>query len=193
LGIFNQRLTKKDLINLFLVIAFPIHAWAIILVFTDYQWVYDQFGMGIFIGYASYTLVFAFFESVIFLLFLWLLSFLLPKSWDGKRSFSMLTLWALVISLWAIGNQVFNLLLENPPGFLTWILLRVYYYQVLGFSILMALILISVILPLILITRYDSIENGIIRMVERITLLSSIYLIFDLFGFIIIIIRNLTL
>jgi hypothetical protein len=64
---------------------------------------------------------------------------------------------------------------------------------VLGFSILMALILISVILPLILITRYDRIENNIIRLVERITLLSSIYLIFDLFGFIIIIIRNLTL
>jgi hypothetical protein len=193
LGIFNQRLTKKELVNLFLVIAFPIHAWAIILVLTDYRWVYDQFGMGIFIGYASYTLVFAFFESVIFLLFLWILSFLLPKRWAGRRSFSMLTLWAMVISLWAIGNQVFHLLLEDPPGFLSWIMLRVYYYQVLGFSILVALILISVILPLILIPRYARIETGIIRVVERITLLSSIYLIFDLFGFIIIIVRNLTL
>jgi hypothetical protein len=111
----------------------------------------------------------------------------------GRKSFSILTLWALVIALWAIGNQIFHLLLEDPPGFLSWILMRVYYYQVLGFSILMALILISVILPLILITRYDRIENNIIRLVERITLLSSIYLIFDLFGFIIIIIRNLTL
>ena len=175
------------------MVAFPIHAWAIFLVIRDFQWVYDQMGMGIFIGYASYTLVFAFVESAILLLFLWLLSYLVPKSWSGRKSFSILALWGLVISLWAMGNQIFHLLLENPPGFLSWIMLRVYYYQVLGFSILAALILISVILPLFLVIRYDRIERNVIRFVERITLLSSLYLIFDFFGFIIIVIRNLTL
>jgi hypothetical protein len=191
LGICRNRLTKKNLVSLFLVVAFPIHAWAIYLVLRDFQWVYDQLGMGIFIGYAAYTLVFAFFESTIFLLFLWLFSFLFPKRWTGKKTFSLLSLWALVIPLWALGNQVFHLLMEDPPGFLSWIMPRVYHYQALGFSILVTLIFISVLLPLILIIRYVSVENWVIRFAERITLLSSMYLVFDFLGFIIILIRNL--
>jgi hypothetical protein len=193
LGTFKNRLTKKEIINLFLLAAFPIHAWAIILVLRDFQWVYDQMGMSVFIGYASYTLVFAFFESVIFLVFLWLLSYLFPPKWAGTKSFSILALWALTVSLWAVGNQVFYLLMESPPGFMSWIMLRVYYHQGLGFSLLMILIFISVILPLILVLRFDNFEKLIARMFKQITTLSAFYLIFDLLGLITVIIRNLSL
>lgn len=193
MGISKNRLTKKEVTNLFLLAAFPIHAWAIILVLNDYQWVYDQFGMSVFVGYASYTLVFAFFESVVFLLFLWLLSYLFPKGWAGSKSFSVLAVWALVVPLWAAGNQIFYLLMENPPAFMSWIMLRVYYHQGLGLTLLIFLILISVILPLILIIRFEGFEKKIIGLVERVTTLSAVYLVFDLLGLITIIVRNLTL
>jgi hypothetical protein len=193
LGIFKNRLAKKELINLFLLAAFPIHAWAIILVLKDYQWVFEQYGTGIFIGYASYTLVFAFFESVVFLLFLWLLSYLLPKRWAGVKSFSILAVWALVVSFWAISNQVFYLLMESPPTFISWIMLRVNYHQGLGFALLLVLILSSVIIPLILIIRYDRLEKWVSSLTERVATLSAVYLVFDLLGFISIIFRNLTL
>ena len=157
------------------------------MVLKDYQWVYDQYGMNVFIGYASYTLVFAFFESVVFLLFLWLLSYLFPKRWAGAKSLSILALWALVVSFWAVGKQVLYLVMESPPEFLLWII------QDLGLSLLVVLIIISIILPVILTIRFDGFEKWTVSLVERIAILSSIYLVFDLLGLIIVIFRNLTL
>lgn len=191
MAIYKSRLNIKEVINLFGVIVFPIHAWSIFLVLRDFEWVYDQQGISILIGYAAYSLLFAFAESFLFLVFLFLLSHLLPKQWSGRKSLTILSQGALAITLWAIANQVFFLLLESPPEFLSWILLRVQFRQTLGFTILIILILTSIILPLILVVRSKKYENGVIAIIERISLLSSLYLVLDFISLIIVIFRNI--
>lgn len=191
MAIYKSRLNVKEVISLFGVIVFPIHAWSIFLVLKDFEWVYDQQGTGILIGYAAYSLLFAFVESFIFLVFLFLLSHLLPKQWSGRKSLTILSQGALAITFWAIANQVFFLLLESPPEFLSWILLRVPFRQTLGFTILIILILTSIILPLILVERSKKYENGVIAIIQRISLLSSLYLVLDFISLIIIIFRNI--
>ncbi len=187
MDIFKNRLNRKDLFQLFLSIAFPIHVWSIIQVLQDVGWVYDQQGGAILTGYIAYSMVFAFFETTVFFILFFLLSHLLPIQWSGKKSLSILAFLAFIISLWGAANQIFFILLESPPEFLSWVLLRVGYRQQLGFTILLVTVVLSVVLPLILTTRYEKIKNGTIAIIERISLLSILYMVFDLISFIIII------
>lgn len=189
---FKDRFTKKDLQNLFLVIAFPIHAWSIIQVLRDVGLVYDQQGGGILTGYIAYSMVFAFFETAVFFILFFLLGHLLPKRWAGEKTLAILSQWGIVLSLWGVANQVYFILLESPPEFLSWVLLRVAHRQQLGFTILLVTVVLSVVLPLILTTRYEKIKNGTIAIIERISLLSILYLVFDFISFIIIVFRNIT-
>lgn len=191
MGIYKSRLNKKEVIDLFLVIVFPIHAWSIFLILRDVDWVIAEQSVGILIGYTAYSLVFAFIESLLFFLLLFLLSHLLPLQWAGQKTLSILSLWILIISLWAIANQVFFLFLESPPKFFSWILLRVPFHQKLGFTLLVFLVIISIILPLFLVVRSNKFKNGVIAIISRISLLSSLYLALDFISLIIIIFRNI--
>lgn len=192
ISIFTNRLNKKELLQLFLTIGFPIHTWSIIQVLYDIEWVYEQQGGGILIGYIAYSMVFALFETIVLFIFFLLLSLFFPKKWAGQYTFIVLCQWVFILSLWGVANIIYFVLIKSPPKFLSWVLLRVAYHQELGFTILLITIVLSIVLPLILSIRYEKIRSGTIAIIDRIILLSILYLVFDFIGVIIIFIRNIT-
>jgi hypothetical protein len=191
LGIFKGRLSKADLVKLFLTVSFPIQAWSIFLVIRDADWVIERTNISDWIGYASYSLVYALGESIIVFIIFLLFSFLTFKDWKGDRLVSQLGTLAFVVSTWTILNQVFFLI--NPPP-REWLVLFIYYR--IGFKIapyvFAALVTISVVVPMFLIHRYDKVDRAISNIFERLTLLTILYLVLDAAGLIVVLVRNLT-
>ena len=61
----TQRYTRQGLWSLFLMCAFPLHAWTLILAFRDISWLTDRTNAWDAVGVTSYGLVFAFVESMV--------------------------------------------------------------------------------------------------------------------------------
>ena len=59
-----KRYSKQGLWNLFLICAFPLHVWTIILAFRDFSWVTERTNSWDALGVVSYGLIFALIESV---------------------------------------------------------------------------------------------------------------------------------
>jgi divalent metal cation (Fe/Co/Zn/Cd) transporter len=193
LGYYKNHFTKKSLLNLFLVIAFPIHAWSIYLVLRDASWVMERTNAADVYGYGSYALVVAFAESVFVFLVMLLLSLLTPKRWKGSQLMTILGSLSLAVSFWTIMNQVYYVYDEVNPNKLIQDIadlnhpVRISYLII---AILIVLIIASFILPMYLIDRSEKIKNVVATIFDRIAILSSLYLFLDVIGLINIIFRN---
>jgi len=173
-----------------MVCAFPIHVWSIVSITLDFGWISVQRGTLNAIGFASYALVFALFESFIFFLFILILSSLLPKQWKEDKVFAQLSIISFVISVWAIANPVYFLMELTPPGIIWRIFFHVNRFSAITLPIFIILIILTVTLPIYFIIKRESLTNKIKSISERIVLLSSIYVIIDIIAFINIVIRN---
>jgi hypothetical protein len=194
LGIYKSRLSKQDLINLFLVIAFPIHAWSILLVLNDAKWVAERTNSWDVIGYGSYALVVAFVESVFVFLIALLLSVITPKNWKGIKIFAVLGYLSLISATWTILNQAFYFIPEDKINYM-----YAYFYYHPDFKPLAYLLVVgvkgaviaSVLIPVLLIARNEKVLKAITNFFERLTVLSSFYIFLDILGLIIIVYRNI--
>lgn len=171
--------------------AFPIHLWAIILIFRDVSWVAERTNMWDAIGAASYGLVLAFIESLIFFTASILLGLLVPTKWHEDRRVALLSVLALVTTLWAIEGQAYFVwgsyvpepvlrflgTLEHPLRFL--------------YAGVLVLVVPTILIPVYLVLKSDRFLNLMQGLVERLSLLTMLYLFFDFLGLIIIIIRNI--
>ncbi len=172
--------TKKELRLLFLVCVFPIHLWAIVIIFRDLEYIIFKRDLWYAAGYSGYILAFALVESCLFSIFMFLLGHLLPqKLKQNGKAFTITCALALIFSLWAIGNQVFYIMVETPPRFFSWIMLRIPYHQFLAFTILILMIIASFIIPIWVIIKSNKGQVGVNLLIERISLLSIIYLTID--------------
>ena len=194
MDIYKDRFTKKGLLSLFLVIAFPIHAWSIYLVLRDASWVMVRTNAADVYGYGSYALVVAFAESLFVFLVVLLLSLLTPKRWKGSQLITILGSLSIAVSFWTIMNQVYYLYDETHPGVVIAKIaslnnpVRISYIL---FGLLMLLIIASFILPMYLIDRSEKTEKVVGTIFERIAILSVLYLLLDVIGLINIIFRNI--
>lgn len=175
-----KKYTRKEFLYLFLIAALPIHIWNFIMLFRDMNWMLEEYQFDVVLGYVAYSIAVAFVESLIFFPVALILSLFLPTRWQKETSLAVLATLTTVLSLWAISNQVYFLILESPPAWFTWIRLRVYYHQGLGFSILMCVILISIILPIFLIKKNPKFKKNILLAIDRLVLLTGIYFIVDI-------------
>jgi hypothetical protein len=186
------HLSTKELRVLFLVCVFPIHLWAIIIIFRDLEYILTERNLWYAAGYAGYVLAFALAESCLYFIFMFLLSYLYPRKLKlNGKAFTITCALALIFPLWAIANQVFYLLSESPPAFFSWIILRIPYHQTLAFTILLLAIAASFAIPVIFILKSNKGQNGVNMLMERIGLLSIFYLIIDLLGITAAVLRNI--
>src|SRR5574342_450210 len=111
-----KRYSKQGLWTLFLVCAFPLHVWTIILAFRDFSWVSERTNSWDAIGVVSYGLIFAFIESVVIFLAAILLGFLVSKKWNEDRRLALVGVLVFVTSLWAILSYLFFMLKVSIPG-----------------------------------------------------------------------------
>ncbi len=168
----QKRYSGKDLIRLFVFSAFPIHVWAIIIMFRSVpSWLFYM-SQSDFIGSIAYHLTFTVFETLLAFIILLAMGFLIPRRWTPEPFLTLSSVLIVELSIMAIVFQ--QLVLQYSS--LHW----------MAVSCLIILAASLVILPKI--PRLQQITR---ILAERLTILTFLYIFFDAIGVIIVIIRNL--
>ena len=188
---FSRRYSRQGLWSLFLMCALPLHAWTMILAFRDVSWVTDRTNAWDAVGVFSYGLVFALVESLIIFLVVSLLGLLVSARWDREWRVILLTVLVLMLSLWAIAEQLFFLLpVRLPPGIITLLVQSGHPLRTLYAGVI-ALVGLTVVIPVVLVLRSEQAVRFVRAVVDRLSLLAIFYLLFDAIGLVIVVIRNL--
>ena len=171
--------------------AFPLHFWTLILVFRDIQWMTERTNFWDALGVASYAMVFAFLESLLLFLILTLLGFLVPTQWTRETRIALLTVLFLILSVWAMLSQLYFLAAVQTPGWLIFLMARTGHPVRILYALALILVTPTLALPAWLALRSEKFLKSVNSLIERLSLLSGLYLFFDVVGLIIVIIRNL--
>ena len=185
-----KQYSKQGLWSLFLICAFPLHIWTIILALRDFSWVSERTNSWDAVGVLSYGLIFAFIESVTVFLVTLLLGFLISKKWSEDRRNALLGNLVLIVCLWAIADYLFFILDTSVPGQTIDFLVNLKHPLRFLYGVGLAFAGLTVTLPTYFILRSDKFLGFIKGLFERLSLLAQIYLFFDFIGLIIVIIRN---
>jgi len=186
---FVQYYSKQDVWNLFLISAFPLHVWALILFFWDFSWIEERSGTWNAVGVGAYALMIAMVESVFVLLVSLLLGFLISKVWSPKVRASAMALIILLMSMWVILGQLYFIRAPN----LTWLILKLASFSpplFLLYLVLGVIVGISFVLPIWFALSSEKFRMGLDAVVERVSLLTIFYLGFDVISIIIVAWRN---
>jgi hypothetical protein len=186
----TSRYTRQGLWSLFLMCAFPLHAWTLILAFRDISWLTDRTNAWDAVGVVSYGLVFAFLESLVLWAVALLLGYLVARSWEPARRVALLTVLTLVLSLWAMLDQLYFLVGTGFPGWLIGLLVKSGHPLWIIYGSLLGLVGLSVLLPTWLILRSERANKWVRGMIDRLSVLTAFYLVLDAIGLVIVIARN---
>lgn len=185
-----KKYTKQGLWSLFLVCAFPLHVWTFILAFRDFSWVTERTNVWDAVGVMSYGLVFAFIESVVIFLIAVFLGFLVSKAWSENQRVAVMGHLALTASLWAIVTSLFFLIpITLSPSTIGFLVNLAHPLRFL-YGVSLALVGLTVFVPTILILRSQSFFRAVQGLFDRLSMLTGLYLFFDLIGLGIVIFRN---
>jgi hypothetical protein len=172
LAIFRQRFTSQGLNQLFVYCAFPIHVWALVNMFRDIpSWVLYLRAWEV-VGMVAYTLSYALFETLIVFLIVVLVGLVVPKRWIVDRYIPLASLWLVELAIMAIVFQ-HHIIRHLPKRNL-----------VIGFGLILAL---SSLIPL----RFPKFGKLLGWIADRLVILSFIYIIFDVIGLLVVILRNI--
>jgi hypothetical protein len=183
--------TRSGLWSLFLICAFPIHLWTIILALRDFSWVAERTNTWDAVGEVSYGLVFAFLESAVIFLAVALLGFLIPRRWDGRRRIALLSVLVLVAACWAMAGQLYFLWNLSLPQQAVLLLSRSSHLLRVLYALALALVTPTVVVPAWLVLHSEHFLRFVNGLAERLALLASLYLVFDAIGLLVILVRNL--
>ncbi len=192
-------LSLRAIWRLFLLTAFPIHVWALLISLRDIVAVIELTNVWDGIGATAYALLIALVESVTLTLFFALISLLLPRSWQEDQKVLILGSMAITTTFWGILNQVNFYLFSPPQKFLSegavHILLersgRPVFFGGIFLLVLLLVVLASVITPIIAIRRSQKIYSTLKSWVVPIYTLCTLYIVIDLVGLVIILVRNI--
>ncbi|MBT3391785.1 MAG: hypothetical protein HN413_15410 [Chloroflexi bacterium] len=184
------KLSKPNLWTLFLMTAFPTHVWTILLAFQDFSWMTARNNSWDAVGVGAYGLLAAFVESIFVFVVALLLSLLLPRSWDEKKRLAALTGLIFIVAIAEILNQLY-FLNGLPPSIFAFLLhsghpLRYLYGTTLVVSI--AALALSLYFTATSKKFVDAAQN----IIERLSLLTMLYLLLDFVGLVIVVVRNLS-
>lgn len=181
---------KGDLFKLFLACVFPIHVWAIIMFLRDFNWISERTNSWDAVGVGGYAMLLALVESIAVFIVIFILGFLVHRTWNSETRLSVMSTLIFIIAMWAIFTQGFFLLGGMLPESIFQFLVDSghpfrYLYGTIG-----AAVIITVALPVYLLLRVEKFVQGTMILLDRIAMLSGLYLFFDFVGIIIVIIRN---
>ena len=183
--------SRQGLWSLFLTCAFPLHFWALVLVFRDISWLTERTNAWDAIGVASYGMIFAFTESVVIFLVAALLGFLTPKHWEADRRIAFLGLLILITSVWGmIGQLLFMWNVFLPAQTLQFLRTSSHPLRII-YAACLIVVTPTVLLPVYAFIRSNKAVRVMQNLMERLSLLTMFYLFFDLLGLIIVITRNI--
>lgn len=182
------KLSPSNLWALFLMAAFPTHVWTILLAFQDFAWMTTRNNSWDAVGLGAYGLLAAFVESSFVFMVALLLSLLLPRPWDEKKRLAALTSLIFIAASTGVSNQLY-FLNGLPAGIFTFLAhsghpLRYLYGVALSAGIAapaLALYFTAASAKFVEITQ---------NIIERLALLTTLYLLLDFAGLVIVIVRN---
>ena len=183
--------SRQGLWALFLICAFPLHAWTLILAFRDFSWVAARTNSWDAIGVVSYGMIFAFIESLVVFLVAALLGFLAPRRWDEDRRIALLGVLALGAALWAMVGQLYFIWGVSLPGQIIHFLAQSEHPLRILYSASLVLVAATVLFPAYLVLSSNKAFRFTQGLIERLALLTWLYLVLDFAGLVIVIIRNL--
>jgi len=158
-------------------IAFPIHVWAIVIILITFPSWLLRLSMGELVGAISYPLVDALLESSILLLGFVILAFILPGKWLADKFVALSSALAWLMAAWAVLVQfIYVRIVQWGPE------------KMIPGSLL---VVFSLGLVYWLVQRYDQLGNLIKRLVQGLMVLAYLYLIFDMLGLVVVVVRNL--
>ena len=182
--------SKQDLRSLFLMCSLPLHFWTLLLTFRDTSWLIERSNLWDAIGVASYGLIFAFVESLLVFLIVAISGFIIPKYWQSQRV-ALLSILTLITALWSMASQAHAISgMSFPVWFNDFIVRQEHPVRVL-YAIALVLVGPTVILPTYLILNSDRSFRLVRELIDRLSMLAVLYLVFDSAALVIIIIRNI--
>lgn len=183
--------SKEGLWSLFLMCAFPLHIWTIILAFRDFSWVAERTDAWDAVGVVSYGLIFTFVESIAVFLVMAVLGLLISRKWGEKKRLALLSALVVIVSLWAMVSHLYFLRETSlAPEIISFFVqtsrpLRMLY--VFAFLIVAPTFLI----PAFFILRSEKVFALVREGIERLSLLMILYLILDIAALVIVVARNI--
>ena len=187
----KSKFDRSDWFKLFLVCAFPLHLWTILMVFRDVNWVAERTTSWDAVGFSGYALFYTLIESLLLFGFIALLGFIIPKNWNLTLRFVVLSLVAFILAGWSIMEQLILIVFWGWLRHLADTLTFLFTSPWSAYVIFAGLIVISVTVPLLLLRKYPGLQEKVYSVLERLTLLSGLYLFIDVIGMVIILIRNI--
>lgn len=183
--------SRSDVWLLFLLCAFPLHVWTLLLAFRDISWVAARTNFQDAIGVLSYGMVFAFLESLVFFVIIFFLGFLISPRWTSQYRVVTMGLSAIVLSIWAIIGQLYFLQgWSLPDGFIGFLVRSGhparYFYPILSF-----LILITFLIPVWVVLKSQKGYSIARDIADRLSLLGALYLVVDVLALGVVLIRNI--
>lgn len=192
LNSITSRYTKQGLWSLFLMCVFPQHLWTLILAFRDISWLISRTNLWDAIGNASYAMIYAFFESLVVFFVFALLGLFTPKQWDGNRRVAFMTLLLFVAVIWAMIAQLLYLWNIWLPFPVMQFIANTGRPLLMLYLISLAIVIPTVTLPILVFLRSKKALPSLLDIMDRLSLLSTLYLFLDLLGLVIVVIRNVS-
>jgi len=190
-GSRTQLYSRQGLWSLFLMCAFPLHFWTLLLAFRDISWLTERSNLWDAIGVVSYGLLFAFVESLMVFLVVALLGLLISAKWEEARRIALLSILMLVLSLWAMYGQAHFIWNLTPAGWILRLAAQSGHPYRIIFGITFIEVVLTVAVPTFLVLHWDKFFHFVREAIDRLSLLTSLYLVLDLFGLVIVVIRNI--
>lgn len=187
---FKNLYTPKSLSQLFMLYVFPLHVWVFLMAFRDFGWVAERTVVWDAIGLVSYSLVFALLETLLFFVFMLLLGLLILPKWGMEKKTNLLGTLGFYILTCSILAQAFFLLDSPIPGSVIDYLVQSAHPLRILWGVTFLMVGGLAFLFTILILRFENVNKSLMSVFERINLLSTLYLVFDLIGIVIIVVRN---
>ncbi|MEN8241629.1 MAG: hypothetical protein ABFS17_06890 [Chloroflexota bacterium] len=186
----SSKFNRGELIKLFLIVAFPLHVWTILMTLRDVGWVAEGRTLSGAVGFSAYVLSYTLVESLVLFGGILLLGLLISKNWSTDQRLVSLGLVATVLASWSIIEQIILVLLHEQMtrAFSSFALLGASPW--LGMALLGLLVTFSFALPVFLALRSEKFSSAMLSIFDRLSLLSGMYLFFDFAAIIILIVRN---
>ena len=171
---YKDRFTRSNLFALFVACAFPVHVWAIIGLLNQIPAWILRVNFWELAGMIGLTLVFTLLESLIVTVGVLALAAIIPGKWFTEKMVILSTLFIWLTSIVSIIAHLKEPLMRSFWG----ILILVGYLALLPGAYW-------------LVRRFPKFETGMKSFMERLTILTVLYLFFDIVGLVIVILRNI--
>lgn len=187
---------KSSLFLLFALCALPLHIWAIYKAFPGAESIYYALGVWDATSYIFYVLLYCLVESIIVFLGVLLLSLLGSIRWKKTKLAVIVGSLFLLVALSSIVGQLYldyqsvlikmyeDFIFNYFPGYSLRVSLIIFFIE-------LVIVFVSVIGVIFILDRNERVFRLVRNLIEKISVLSTIYIFFDVVGLFVFLIRNL--